>query len=120
MVQCGILYAMELDLQKCFEHHEVFEMIEELKMVFQTQARAERYETSEAFFNLKMEENNSVSEHVVKMSGYAQRLNLLGCPIPRELGVDRVLQSLPPSYKGFMMNYNMQGMQKTLPELKRC
>ena len=39
-------------------------------------------------------------------------VNLLdGCVI------DRVLQSLPPSYKGFMMNYNMQGMEKTIPEL---
>ena len=71
MVQCGILYAMEPELQKHFEHHGVFEMIEELKMVFQTQARAERYETSEAFFNLKMEENRFVSEHIVKMFGYA-------------------------------------------------
>ena len=51
------------------------------------------------------------------MSGYAQRLVALGCPIPNELGVDRVLQSLPPSYKSFVLNYNMQGMQKTLPEL---
>ena len=24
---------------------------------------------------------------------------------------------LPPSYKGFMMYYNMQGMEKTIPEL---
>ena len=31
--------------------------------------------------------------------------------------IDRVLQSLPPSYKGFVMNYNMQGMEKTIPEL---
>ena len=31
--------------------------------------------------------------------------------------IDRVLQSLPPIYKGFVMNYNMQGMEKTIPEL---
>src|SRR5215216_5053668 len=31
--------------------------------------------------------------------------------------IDRVLQSLPPSYKGFVTNYNMQGMEKTIPEL---
>ena len=31
--------------------------------------------------------------------------------------IDRVLQSLPPSYKGFVMNYNMQGMMKMIPEL---
>jgi hypothetical protein len=92
-------------------------MLQELKMVFQTQARAERYEKSETFFNYKMEEHSNVSEHLIKMSGYAQRLVQLGCPIPDELGVDRVLQPLPPSYKGLVLNYNMRGMQKSLPEL---
>ncbi|KAK1649914.1 hypothetical protein QYE76_067719 [Lolium multiflorum] len=33
------------------------------------------------------------------------------------LGINRVLQSLPPSYKNFVMNYNMQNMNKELPEL---
>jgi hypothetical protein len=37
--------------------------------------------------------------------------------LPDEVAIDRVLQSLPPSYKGFVMNYNMQGVEKTLPEL---
>jgi hypothetical protein len=64
-----------------------------------------------------MDEHNSVSEHVVKMSGYVQCLNALECQIPDELVIDRVLQSLPPSYKGFFLNYNMQGMTKSLSEL---
>ena len=62
-------------------------------------------------------ENSSVSEHVLKMSGYGDRLAQLGVVIPNELGIDHVLQSLPPSYKGFVMNYNMKGMEKTLHEL---
>ena len=64
-----------------------------------------------------MEEHNNVSEHVVKMSSYVQRLNDLDCKIPDDLAIDRVLQSLPPSYKAFVLNYNMQGMRKTLPEI---
>src|SRR4051812_30303203 len=64
-----------------------------------------------------MVEHDSVSENVVKMSGYVRRLNALECQIPDELAVDRVLQSLPPSYKGFVLNYNMQGMTKTPSEL---
>src|ERR1041384_3850406 len=63
-----------------------------------------------------MDEHSSVSEHVVKMSCYVQRLNALECQIPNELVVDRVLQSLPPSYKGFVLSYNMQGMTKTPSE----
>ena len=40
----------------------------------------------------------------------------LGVNLPDDSVIDRVLQSLPPSY-GFVTNYNMQGMEKTIPEL---
>src|ERR1041384_5660951 len=112
-----MLYSMEAELQKRFERIGAYAIIIDLKAVFAPQARAERYEASEAFFSAKMDEHGSVSEHVVKMSGYVQRLNALECQIPDELAIDRVLQSLPPSYKGFVLNYNMQGMTKTPSEL---
>ena len=64
-----------------------------------------------------MEENSSVSEHILKMSGYHNHLTQLGVNLPVDSVIDRVLQSLPPSYKSFVMNYNMQGMNKTIPEL---
>ncbi|KAK1683719.1 hypothetical protein QYE76_044567 [Lolium multiflorum] len=51
------------------------------------------------------------------MSGHAKKLNDLGIVIPNQLGIHRVLQSLPPSYKNFVMNYNMHNMNKELPEL---
>src|SRR6266511_4136202 len=53
LVQCGMLYSLESGLQKRFEQHGAYEM----------------------------------------------------------------LQSLPPSYKSFVMNLNMQGMENTIPEL---
>ena len=52
-----------------------------------------------------------------KMSRYHNHLTQLGIDLPVESVIGRVLQSLPPSYKGFVMNYNMQGMNKTIPEL---
>ena len=64
-----------------------------------------------------MEESYSVSEHIVKMSGYHKHLTQLGVNLPDDCVIDRILQSLPPSYKGFVMYYNMQGMDKTIPEL---
>ena len=86
---------MEPELQKHFEKMNAFEIIEDLKAVFAPQARAERYDASELFFSAKMEERISISEHVVKMSGYIKRLNALDCKIPEELAIDRVLHSLP-------------------------
>ncbi|KAK1616836.1 hypothetical protein QYE76_022353 [Lolium multiflorum] len=53
---------------------------------------------------------------MLKMSRHAKKLNDLGIVIPNQLGIHRVLQSLPPSYKNFVMNYNMQCLNKDLPE----
>ena len=51
------------------------------------------------------------------MSGYNNHLIQLGVNLPDDSVIGRVLQTLPPSNKSFMMNYNMQGMYKTIPEL---
>ena len=64
-----------------------------------------------------MEENSSVSEHILRMSGLHNRLSRLGINLPDDAVIDRILQSLPPRYKSFVMNYNMQGMVKTIPEV---
>ena len=64
-----------------------------------------------------MEENSSDSEHILRMCGYHNHLTQLGVNLPDDSVIDKVLQSLPPSYKSFVMNYNMQGMDKTILEL---
>ena len=92
-------------------------MFQELKLIFQENARIERYEVSNKFYSCIMEENSSVSEHILKMSGLHNRLSQLDINLPDEAVIDRILQSLPPSYKSFVMNYNMQGMVKTIPEV---
>src|SRR4051812_22002898 len=118
VIKSTMLFAMESDLQNRFEDYPgPFEILEELKTMFQTQARSERYEISKKFFNCKMEEGISVSEHAIKMSGYTQRLEQLDCKIPEELKIDRVLQSLPPSYKGFVVTHNQIGSTDTITEL---
>jgi hypothetical protein len=51
------------------------------------------------------------------MSGFHNRLTQLGVNLPEDLVIDRILQSLPPSYKSFVMDYNMQGMEKSISEI---
>ena len=67
-------------------------------MVFQAQARVERYETSDKFFSYKMEDNRSTSKHVLRLSGYFNRLNQVGVNLPDKIVIDRVLQTPSPSY----------------------
>ena len=110
IVQCAMLYDLESGLQRRFERHGAYEMFQELKLIFQANARIERYEVSNKFYSCKMEENSSVSEHILRMSGYNNHLIQLGVNLPDDSAIDRILQWLPPSYKSFLMNYNMQGM----------
>src|SRR3954468_17994978 len=117
IVQCAMLYGLESRLQRRFERHGQYEMFQELKLIFQANARVERDKVSNKFYSCKMEENSFVSEHILRMSGYHNHLTQLGVNLPVDSVIDRVLQPLPPSYKSFVMNYNMQGMDKTIPEL---
>jgi hypothetical protein len=57
------------------------------------------------------------SAHVIKLQGYIQKLETLGVPFPAHFGTDMILKSLPPSFVGYVMNYNMHGMNKSLAEL---
>ena len=66
-------------------------MFQELKLVFQTHARVDRYKTSDKYFAYKMEENRSTSEHVLRLSGYYNRLNQVGVNLPDKIVIDRVL-----------------------------
>ena len=86
-----MLYSLEPGLQKCFERHGAYKMFQELKLVFQTHARVERYETSDKYFAYKMEENSSASENVLRMSWHYNRLNQVGVNLPDKIVIDRVL-----------------------------
>ena len=86
-----MLYGLEPGLQKCFERHRAYKMFQELKLVFQTHAQVERYETSDQYFAYKMEENSSTSEHVLRMSEYYNLLNPVGVNLPDRIVINRVL-----------------------------
>ena len=77
IVQCAMLYGLESGLRRRFERHGAYEMFQELKLIFQANARVERYEVSNKFYSGKMEENSSVSEHILRMSGYHNHLTQL-------------------------------------------
>ena len=64
-----------------------------------------------------MAEGASVIAHVLKMKGYIEHLDRLGFPLSQELATDLILNSLPVSYSQFVMNYNMNEMDKSISEL---
>ena len=86
-----MLYGLEPGLQRRFERHRAYRMFQELKLVFHTHARVERYETSEKYFDYKMEENSSTNEHVLRLFEYYNCLNQVGVNLLDEIVIDRVL-----------------------------
>ena len=92
-------------------------MIQGLREMFGNQARAERYNVSSSLFACKLTEGSPVSHHMMKMIGYIESLERLGSPLNADLAIDVILQSLPPSYKKFIMNFHMNNIEKTLSEL---
>ncbi|KAL4351861.1 hypothetical protein GQ457_06G015580 [Hibiscus cannabinus] len=64
-----------------------------------------------------MSEGSPVGTHVIKMMGYIQTLEKLGFALNDELAIDVVLQSLPDRFSQFILNFNMNEIEKTLPQL---
>ena len=92
-------------------------MFQELELIFKQMPRLRDMKCPISSTAAEMEENSFVSEHTLKMSVYNNHLIQLGVNLPDDSVIDRILQSLPPSYKSFVMNYNMKGMDKTIAEL---
>ena len=86
-----MLNGLESGLQRRFERHGPYEMFQELKLIFQANTRVERYEVSNKFYSQKMEENRSTSEHVLRLSGYYNRLNQVGVNLRDKIVIDRIL-----------------------------
>ncbi|KAJ9536395.1 hypothetical protein OSB04_un000430 [Centaurea solstitialis] len=116
-VACLMLATMSPDLQTGLINTNAYDMIRQLRDMFQTQARTERYDATKAFNECKMIKGTSVSDHVMKMKRHLDHLERLGHPVPLQLATDTILNSLSEDYRPFVVNYNMNNMEKTIAEL---
>ncbi|KAL0285699.1 UNVERIFIED_CONTAM: hypothetical protein Scaly_2811200 [Sesamum calycinum] len=64
-----------------------------------------------------MAEGSSVQSHGVKMLSLVEKLEDLKVGVDNDTYIDVILQSLPPSYDPFIINYNMNGLEKSIHEL---
>ncbi|KAJ9560137.1 hypothetical protein OSB04_005297 [Centaurea solstitialis] len=116
-VACLMLATMSPDLQAGLINTHAYDMIRQLRDMFQTQARTERYDATKAFNEWKMVKGTSVSDHVMKMKRHLDHLERLGHPVPLQLATDTILNSLSEDYRPFVVNYNMNKMEKSIAEL---
>ncbi|GKF08682.1 hypothetical protein Tco_0042906, partial [Tanacetum coccineum] len=112
-----MLMTMELEIQRNLENLHAYEMLQELKTLFAQQAEKELLQTKRDFHSCKQEEGQSVSSYILKMKGYIDNLERLGHPVTLVLAMSLILISLRKEFDGFMQNYNMHSLGKTVNEL---
>ncbi|KAL2248226.1 UNVERIFIED_CONTAM: hypothetical protein Sindi_2674900 [Sesamum indicum] len=65
-----------------------------------------------------MIEGSFVQQHSVKMLSLLEKHKDLKAVLEKETYIDVILEFLPPSFYPFIVNYNMNGFDKDLHELK--
>ncbi|XP_071708687.1 uncharacterized protein [Rutidosis leptorrhynchoides] len=105
------------ELQKDFEYHGAYEMITQLKEMFLQKVRIECFETVRALHACRMDDSQFVSSYVLKMKSLIDRLHHLNCNVSNELATDLILKSLSIRFDTFILNYNMNGWDKSIDEL---
>ncbi|KAL0367040.1 UNVERIFIED_CONTAM: hypothetical protein Sradi_3594100 [Sesamum radiatum] len=87
------------------------------KDVYTVPDRHIRYAATKVFFGTKITEGSSVQSHGVTMLSLVEKLEDLKAGLNNDMYIDVILQSLPPSYNLLFVNYNMNGLEKSIHEL---
>ncbi|GJZ33017.1 retrotransposon protein, putative, ty1-copia subclass [Tanacetum coccineum] len=80
-----------------FENSSPYDMIKELKSMFDKQARVERFDLILIFHTCKQEDGKLVSLYVLKIKRYVEQLERLGYVLPQDLSVGLIIASLHPA-----------------------
>ncbi|KAL0320332.1 UNVERIFIED_CONTAM: hypothetical protein Sradi_5294700 [Sesamum radiatum] len=117
-VRSIILASMTNEIQKQYDRLEdVPSIMLRMKDVYAVPDRHIRYAATKAFFGTKMAEGSSVQSHGVTMLSLMEKLEDLKAGLNNNTYIDVILQSLPPSYDPFIVNYNMNRLEKSIHEL---
>ncbi|KAL0445634.1 UNVERIFIED_CONTAM: hypothetical protein Slati_1691300 [Sesamum latifolium] len=117
-VRSVVLGSTTNDIQKQYDRHDDVESIMfRMKEVYAVPNRHIRYAATKAFFSTKIIEGSSVREHGFKMLSLVEKLEDLQAGLDNDTYIDVNFQSLPPSYDPFVVNYNMNGLEKSINKL---
>nr|GEV85439.1 zinc finger, CCHC-type [Tanacetum cinerariifolium] len=70
-----------------------------------------------AVYDAYNEEGKQVGPYVLEMKGYVEQLKRLGYMLPQDISVGLILNGHTSDFAGFVRNYNMHNMGKTVGEL---
>jgi hypothetical protein len=67
-ISCLMIIIMSPELQKRFETHDAFDIMDKLKKIFQEKAQTEIYNLTKVFMKCSMCDNEFVSSHMFKVT----------------------------------------------------
>lgn len=106
LVKEMMLSSMEPHLRERWQYFDPYEMYLVLRVFFAPQMRMMAFECLKEFFSIKMKENDSIYNHVMKMYGLWRHLAYhLNSVITDKVAVNVVLISLPASYKDIIEGF---------------
>ncbi|XP_077249088.1 uncharacterized protein LOC143888515 [Tasmannia lanceolata] len=118
MAKCYILWSMSnVSQQQHVGMASSMDIMHNLREMFGQQNRSSRQIAIKGLISTKMVEGTLVRDHMLKMMGYVNELEVLGAMLDGESQVDMVLASLPLSFNDFVMNYHKNKLSMTLTEL---
>nr|GEX27016.1 hypothetical protein [Tanacetum cinerariifolium] len=94
------------------------EMYNELYQMYGKPLGVELQELIHLFHTCKHGDGTSVSDHFLLMKSYLDQLASLNYTFDDKIAIGFILESLTSDFHGFVQNYNMQLMGKTLSEAK--
>ncbi|GJX68724.1 hypothetical protein Tco_0304451, partial [Tanacetum coccineum] len=86
-------------IERALENYKAYDMIQELRTMFEEQDKQELFEIVKAFHACKQEEGQLVSSYLLKMKSYFDILECLGYAMPNELGTIAKLHAMLKLYK---------------------
>ncbi|GJZ79542.1 hypothetical protein Tco_0644379 [Tanacetum coccineum] len=93
--------SMTPELHRRFKNSLPYEMLQELKSMFEKQSGVERFDLIQTFHACKQEEGKPVSSDFLKMKGYVDQLKRLGYVLPQDLSVGLIINGLTSDFAGF-------------------
>ncbi|KAL2235342.1 UNVERIFIED_CONTAM: hypothetical protein Sindi_1266400 [Sesamum indicum] len=87
------------------------------KEVYAIPNRHIRYAATKVVSGTKMAEGSSVQSHGVKMLSLEKKVDELKVELDNDTYIDVILHSLPLSYDPFIVNYNMNRLEKSIHQL---
>ncbi|KAK4411935.1 hypothetical protein Sango_0266500 [Sesamum angolense] len=113
-----ILASMSNGIWKQYDRlDDIASILQSIKKVYGILDWHTRFVATKEFLRIKMTEGSSLQEHGVKMLSLVEKIEDLKAELDNDTNIDVILQLLPPSYDPFIVNINMNGLEKSINEL---